>query len=281
MINGSFRPFLALVVLGRQVRRWSADADAGSARLYRPGDDATPLRPMRSSWAVRTIAIEQLGQDLQTVASWVLHPGKENARTIQIQMEAYSGAPDQWEGQFESQTHGNQEGTLIHNKTPMTLLNGMPAYFVEVAYGSGFDARKEYAIVWADGQRGIVLSETSRRWRRQVRRKREEVLKQATASAIPVAISRSFERLRKIVEKIARYLRSLPKDARARRSMPRCSRISLGMDPWVMRAGWQMSDSTPPKLSARLKYCSRAAKSSARCGGPTSSKESIPPKPLI
>lgn len=44
----------------------------------------------------------------------------------------------------------------------MALLNGMPAYFVEVAYGSGFDARKEYAIVWADGQRGIVLSETSR-----------------------------------------------------------------------------------------------------------------------
>ena len=44
----------------------------------------------------------------------------------------------------------------------MTLLNGMPAYFVEVAYGSGFDARKEYAIVWADGQRGIVLSETTR-----------------------------------------------------------------------------------------------------------------------
>jgi hypothetical protein len=30
-----------------------------------------------------------------------------------------------------------------------------------VAYGSGFDSRKEYAVVWADGARGIVLSVTS------------------------------------------------------------------------------------------------------------------------
>jgi len=105
---------------------------------------------------------DQLSEDLQTVAMWVLRPGQEDARTIQLSMESYSGAPDQWEGQFESQTHGAQDGTLIRNKTRITLLNGMPAYFVEVAYGSGFEARKEYAIVWADGQRGIVLSETTR-----------------------------------------------------------------------------------------------------------------------
>ena len=98
----------------------------------------------------------------RSVAAWVLNPGKEDARTIQLSMEAFEGPPDQWEAQFESQTHSSQDGTLIRNKTPMSLLNGMPAYFVEVAYGSGFDAKKEYAIVWADGQRGIVLSETSR-----------------------------------------------------------------------------------------------------------------------
>jgi len=105
---------------------------------------------------------DQLSSDLQPVAAWVLHPGREDAQIIQITMEAYSAAPEQWEGQFESQTHGSQEGTLIRNKTPMSLLNGMPAYFLEVAYGSGFDARKEFAIVWADGVRGIVLSLTSR-----------------------------------------------------------------------------------------------------------------------
>jgi hypothetical protein len=110
----------------------------------------------------RLVSLDQLGEDLSTIAAWVLHPGKEDARMIQLQMEAYDGPPNQWEGQFESQTHGSQDGTLIKNKTPMTLLNGMPAYFVEVTYGSGFDSRKEYAVVWADGQRGIVLSETGR-----------------------------------------------------------------------------------------------------------------------
>jgi hypothetical protein len=103
-----------------------------------------------------------LTEDLQPIAAWVIDPGKEDARTISIAMEAYDGPPDQWEAQFESQTHSSQDGTLIRNKTPMTLLNGMPAYFVEVAYGSGFDAKKEYAVVWADGQRGVVLAETSR-----------------------------------------------------------------------------------------------------------------------
>jgi hypothetical protein len=128
---------------------------------------------------------DKLSQDLQIVAAWVLDPGKENARTIQLAMESYGGAPSQWEGQFESQTHGSQDGILIRNKTPMTLLNGMPATFVEIAFGSGFDAQKEYAIVWADGQRGIVLSETARLGYSSPDEARR-VLKQVTAVAYPL-----------------------------------------------------------------------------------------------
>lgn len=127
----------------------------------------------------------QLGQDLQPVAAWVLNPGKEDARSIQLSMEAYDGPPEQWESQFESQTHSSQDGTLIRNKTPMALLNGMPAYFVEVAYGSGFDAKKEFAIVWADGQRGIVLSETTRLGDATAE-EAKEVLKQVTAVQYPL-----------------------------------------------------------------------------------------------
>ncbi|MGB8965921.1 MAG: hypothetical protein WCB99_09805 [Candidatus Cybelea sp.] len=135
--------------------------------------------------ARQVVPVEQLSQDLQPVAAWAVHPGAEDARMIQISMEAYDGAPDQWEGQFESQTHGSQDGTLIRNKTPMTLLNGMPAYFVEVASGSGFDARKEFAIVWADGQRGVVLSETSRMGDVSAE-EAKEALKQVTAVRYPV-----------------------------------------------------------------------------------------------
>jgi hypothetical protein len=108
--------------------------------------------------------LSDLGNDLQPVAMWIINPGKEDARTITLQMESYDGAPEQWEGQFESQTHnsGSEGGVLIRNKTPMSLLNGMPATFVEVTSGSGFTSTKQFAVVWADGQRGIVLSETSR-----------------------------------------------------------------------------------------------------------------------
>jgi hypothetical protein len=132
------------------------------------------------------IPLAQLGNDLQPIAAWMLRPGKEDARMIQLQMEAYNGPPDQWEAQFESQTHGAQDGTLIRNKTPMTLSNGMPAYFVEVAYGSGFDAKKEYAVVWADGARGIVLSEIERLGD-GTPEEAKDVLKQATATRYPIS----------------------------------------------------------------------------------------------
>lgn len=110
----------------------------------------------------RVIPLAQLGQDLTPVAVWVLHPGKEDARTITIAMESFTGPPDQWEGQFESQMHNSGEGVLIRRKIPMSLLNGMPANFVEITSGSGFSAQKQFAVVWADGQRGVALSLTCR-----------------------------------------------------------------------------------------------------------------------
>ena len=132
------------------------------------------------------VAVDQLSNDLQPIAAWLLRAGKEDSRMIMLSMEAYSGAPNEWEGVFESQTHSSQDGVLIRNKTPMTLLNGMPATFVEIAYGGGFDARKEYAIVWADGARGIVLAETTRLGDAGPEEARE-VLKQATAVRYPDA----------------------------------------------------------------------------------------------
>src|SRR5581483_2092438 len=110
----------------------------------------------------RYLKLDQLTGELQTIAVWAVRPGKDDMRTLQLSMESFDGPPDQWEGQFESQMHNaGGNGLLIRNKTPMALLNGMPASFVEVTSGSGFTTQKEYAIVWADGQRGIVLSEST------------------------------------------------------------------------------------------------------------------------
>jgi hypothetical protein len=108
------------------------------------------------------VDLKSLGDDLQVVARWALDPGKENVHYIELAMESYEGPPNQWEGQFESQMHNAGDGILIKNKTPMSLLNGMPATFVEVTSGSGFDSRKEYAVVWADGLRGIALAVSGR-----------------------------------------------------------------------------------------------------------------------
>jgi hypothetical protein len=110
----------------------------------------------------REVDLKQLGTDLEPVARWVVRPGKDNALVIDLSMESFEGPPNQWEGQFESQMHNAADGVLIKNKTPMSLLNGMPATFVEVTMGSGFDSRKEYAVVWADGLRGVALSISGR-----------------------------------------------------------------------------------------------------------------------
>lgn len=133
----------------------------------------------------RVIPPDQLGQDLQPVAIWVLHAGKEDMRTITISMESFTGAPDQWEGQFESQMHNAGDGVLIRGKTAMSLLNGMPANFVEVTSGSGFTSKKQFAVVWADGQRGIALSVTCRLGDVSPEEARE-ALKNATAVRYPV-----------------------------------------------------------------------------------------------
>ena len=132
----------------------------------------------------RTIPLAQLGQDLTPIAIWVLHPGKEDARTITIAMESFPGPPDQWEGQFESQMHSSGDGVLIRRKTAMSLLNGMPANFVEITSGSGFSAQKQFAVVWADGQRGIALSLTCRLGDVTAEEARE-ALKNATAVRYP------------------------------------------------------------------------------------------------
>jgi hypothetical protein len=110
----------------------------------------------------RMLPVGALGEDLQPVAVWAIYPGKPEQRVLKIEMEAFDGQPSQWEGQFESQMHGKTDGMLFKKRTPISLTNGMPATFVEMTYGSGFDSKKEYAVVYADGSRGVVISVTGR-----------------------------------------------------------------------------------------------------------------------
>ena len=107
------------------------------------------------------IALADLPDDLSIVAGWVL-PGDSDQRKIFIQMAAFNGRVDDFEGVYEQQIRGQVQDAVFKNKTPMSLKNGMPAYYVEMESGSGFDTAKSFIIMWADGQRGVAIVATGK-----------------------------------------------------------------------------------------------------------------------
>lgn len=93
------------------------------------------------------------------VAVWAKFPGAANQRTITITLEPYEGKNvTGYEVYTENQLREKVDGAFISNKTPMTLTNGMPAYFLSVTSGSGFNAMKIYEVIWFDGLRGVAIS---------------------------------------------------------------------------------------------------------------------------
>jgi hypothetical protein len=120
----------------------------------------TEARP-EGAWPASRTTPEQLSGDLLMVAAWVIHP---NMDQIKLEMESYNGPRSEWEAIFEEQVRGGDrvDAPFFSKKTQMRLLNGMPATFVEIDFDSWTKtaASKVFAILWADGRRGIVLSET-------------------------------------------------------------------------------------------------------------------------
>ncbi|HEY8321399.1 MAG TPA: hypothetical protein VIG46_06380 [Candidatus Baltobacteraceae bacterium] len=94
-----------------------------------------------------------------TVAVWAKFPGQANQRTLTITLEPYDGKDvTGYEVYTENELRGQIDGVFIGSKTPMTLTNGMPAYFLSITSGSGFDAMKIYEVIWYDGLRGVAIS---------------------------------------------------------------------------------------------------------------------------
>jgi hypothetical protein len=101
--------------------------------------------------------LQTLSQDPTPVARWVL--GKDqNVKVISIVMELYSGSLDGFESTYADELRSDDSSTLIKSKTPVLLQNGMPAMFLDVTQGSGFDTHKIYAYLWIDSQRAVILS---------------------------------------------------------------------------------------------------------------------------
>ncbi len=102
--------------------------------------------------------LQTLSQDPTPVATWVLGNTQYNAKAISITMQSYTGSLDGFDSTYENALRADDPATLVKSKQPVLLQNGMPALFVEVTQGAGFQTRKIFAYLWIDSQRAIVLS---------------------------------------------------------------------------------------------------------------------------
>jgi hypothetical protein len=110
--------------------------------------------------AMQQPTLDSLSQDPTAMATWVVGRG-ESTKIIQIVMESFTGSLDGWDSTYENALRTNEQATLVKNKEHMLLQNRMPALFLEITQGAGFQTRKIFAEIWIDSQRGVVLSVTS------------------------------------------------------------------------------------------------------------------------
>ncbi|MEO9171143.1 MAG: hypothetical protein ABI282_10070 [Candidatus Baltobacteraceae bacterium] len=109
----------------------------------------------------RRLPLKDLTDNLQIVAGWVLK-SRDVPQSITLSEQIFEGDITGYETRFESDLRGTIDGALVKSSQRTSLTNGMPAYFVDISYGSGFTSRKEYAYIWADGARGVALAITGR-----------------------------------------------------------------------------------------------------------------------
>jgi hypothetical protein len=99
-----------------------------------------------------------LSQDPTAVARWRIGNNQQDIKIISIVMESYSGSLDGFESTYASDLRSDDSSTLIKSKDSVLLQNGMPAMFLDVTQGSGFQTHKIFAYIWIDSQRAVILS---------------------------------------------------------------------------------------------------------------------------
>jgi hypothetical protein len=96
------------------------------------------------------------------VAMWAKFPGQPNQRTIVITLEPYEGTLAGYEVNFENTLREKIDGVFVDHKERTTTSNGMPAFWIQITAGSGFDSHRQYQYVWYDGLRGVSVSISGR-----------------------------------------------------------------------------------------------------------------------
>jgi hypothetical protein len=104
----------------------------------------------------RQIPVTKLGDDPMVVAGWI-YPQKDHLRRLVIQQEYFQGDVHAFQSEYEGQLRDQYDTPLFKDKQNLALKNGMPAIFEVMTTGEGFNVQKFYMLLWADGQRGVVI----------------------------------------------------------------------------------------------------------------------------
>ena len=125
------------------------------------GDRALRFVPPDGFDAVSVPAVDLSEEShLATVAAYAHNRGKEDQLTILIMMKLFDGPLADFEETTENDLRAQIDGLFVSKKELTRLPNGMPGYWMKLAYGEGFDSMQQYLYATIDGRRGIVVSIT-------------------------------------------------------------------------------------------------------------------------
>lgn len=96
--------------------------------------------------------------DQQVVAVWT-KGSNESRTTIVIAIEPFSGLDlDAYETQAANTARQAGQGVLVDKKIRTSTANKMPAYWLSIVMGSGFNSMRRYEYIWTDGVRGVTVA---------------------------------------------------------------------------------------------------------------------------
>ncbi len=104
----------------------------------------------------RHIAPADLNEDPTPLAAWI-YPNRDHPRRLILEAESFDGSVSDFDSTYEQQMRSQFDGALFKNKRNFSFSNGMPAIFLEMTSGEGFNVQKLYIVIWADGTRGMAL----------------------------------------------------------------------------------------------------------------------------
>lgn len=147
----------ALMLLPTVVLAQEAPSPAPDPRVYTDASMRFVAPEAYKPLGQRQMALEELSGDPQVVAAWV-EPLGDRSRHLIIQQQIFEGTLDGYVANYEQFLRNTYSDALVKAKDRMSLRNGMPAMYMEMTTGNGFNTQKFYMIGWVDGSRGVTLS---------------------------------------------------------------------------------------------------------------------------